>query len=97
VKIGTMSLEIVGRNDKWMVLSSADRRDIVAHVASKHSPELLVCAGFSLSDPSDLDALKKDPRILDGRTSLVASDTEDQMRAPHDPRHNIPTAYPQSD
>ena len=54
-----------------MVLSSAQRREIIVRVASTHSPDLLLCAGYSLEDNDDLDQLAQDSRILKGKTTLI--------------------------
>ena len=72
MKIGTLSFEIQGTDTaKRMVLSSAQRREIIARVADKYSPHLLLCAGYSLADNEELHRLVHDSRISKGRTTLI--------------------------
>jgi hypothetical protein len=59
MKLGTISFEIRGVHKKRMVLASAQRRELIAHVASTHAPDLLLCAGFSVSTHTDLEQLAR--------------------------------------
>ena len=86
MQIGTLSFEIQGENsDKRMVLSSAERREIIACVADKYSPDLLLCAGFSLDDNDDLDQLAQDRRVSGGGTFLIVEvQTDRELKAARD-------------
>lgn len=72
MKIGTLSFEIRGKEQSMhMVLPSAQRRELVIHVASTYSPDLLLCAGWTVAENVDLDQLAQDNRISTGKSILI--------------------------
>jgi hypothetical protein len=56
LKFGTLSFE---RRLDEMVLSAAQRRDCIVHVASTYAPDLLLCAGWSLENDANLTSSAK--------------------------------------
>jgi hypothetical protein len=79
MKVGTLSFEIRGESqNKEMVLSPEERREIIARVASAQTPDLLVCAGYSLGDRDDLEWLVQDRRISSGKAGLIVEVQHDK-------------------
>lgn len=68
LKIGTLSFE---RHLDQMALPAGERREYIAHVAGTYAPDLLLCAGWSLDNDTDLNELAQDVRVSAGKTTLI--------------------------
>jgi hypothetical protein len=68
LKIGTLSFERCGDE---MKLSGPQHREYIASLANTYQPDVVVCAGWSLEDETELRQLVDDVRIRDGKSKLI--------------------------
>ena len=76
MKIGTLSFELKGHK---MALKSNDRLKMILEVVRKYQPDLLLCAGSSLENNSDLIKLKNKLDLIKSKTTLIVEVINDHQ------------------
>lgn len=91
MRIGTVSFEIRSvPGEKVMALPSSERQALIARIVHLWSPDLIVCAGYSLDADENLTELAKSEEILHGKTALVV---EVKHSASGEPGNNLDSPH----